>query len=402
MTGRIPERAALGGLIAITAAMGIGRFVYTPILPFMDETLGLTKAEGGLIASANYFGYLLGALAASLMALPGGRRRWILGALALSAFSTGAMGLSSSMTLFLILRFTGGVASALVLVLIMAFVLDHLMAAGRMALFAVHFTGVGIGIVISALLVSGLAAQGYGWPALWLFAGGLSLVALGLSAWLTPGDIPAHQKPAYLKDTPMDRALITLIAAYGLFGFGYIITATFISTMVRSQPEIRSVEPVIWLAVGLAAIPSGALWSWMGRRIGVGRAFAAACLVEAAGVALSVLVITPPSILLSAVLLGGTFVGITALGLVKAHQLSKGDPRRDLGLMTAAFALGQIIGPTFAGYTHGIDGSFLAPSLAAAAALVAAAGLVAIGPRDAGNNKRHRPAINKLHDSQPR
>ncbi len=378
--GRLPERVALGGLIIIAAAMGIGRFVYTPILPFMDETLGLTKAQGGLIASANYLGYLLGALAASLIALPGGRRRWILGALALSALSTGAMGLSSSLILFLTLRFIGGVASALVMVLIIAFVLDHLMAAGRMALFAVNFAGIGIGIVISAALISGLAALGYGWQAQWLYAGVLSCASLGLAAWLTPGDIPARKKPSASKDAPMDRALIALIAAYGLFGFGYIITATFISIMVRSQPEIRSVEPVIWLVVGLAAIPSGVLWSWIGRRIGTGRAFAAACLVEAAGVALSVLVINPGAILLSAALLGGTFVGITALGLVKARQLAKGDPRRDLGFMTAAFALGQIIGPSFAGYAHGIDGSFLVPSLAAAAALVVAAGLVAREP----------------------
>jgi predicted MFS family arabinose efflux permease len=378
LSGRIAPRAALGGLIAIAAAMGIGRFVYTPILPFMDEALGLSKAQGGLIASANYLGYLLGALAASIIALPGGRRRWILGALALSALSTGAMGLSSTMTLFLTLRFLGGVASALVLVLIVAFVLDHLTAAGRMELFALNFAGVGVGIVLSALLIAGLAGLDYGWRAQWLYAGVLSCAAFGLAARLTPGDIPSHHRDDAAAEAPMDRALIALIAAYGLFGFGYIITATFISAMVRSQPEIRSVEPVIWLAVGLAAIPSGVLWSWVGRRIGNGRAFAAACLIEAAGVALSVLVITPTAILLSAVLLGGTFVGITALGLVEARKLSKGDPRRDLGFMTAAFALGQIIGPSFAGYAHRIDDNFLAPSLAAAAALVIAAGLVTV------------------------
>ena len=177
MSGRIARRAALGGLIAIAAAMGIGRFVYTPILPFMDEALGLSKAQGGLIASANYLGYLLGALAASIIALPGGRRRWILGALALSALSTGAMGLSSTMTLFLILRFLGGIASALLLVLIVAFVLDHLTAAGRMELFALNFAGVGVGIVLSALLIAGLAGLDYGWRAQWRYAGVLSCAA---------------------------------------------------------------------------------------------------------------------------------------------------------------------------------------------------------------------------------
>ncbi len=356
--------------------MGIGRFVYTPILPFMDESLGLTKAEGGLIASANYLGYLVGALAASLMALPGGRRNWILGALALSALSTGAMGLVSSMSLFLVLRFIGGVASALVLVITTAFVLDHLVAAKRMGLFAVNFAGVGIGIVISAALISGAAVLGYGWQAQWLYAGALSFAALGLAAWLTPDDIPARQQSWSSRSAPMDRRLIALIAAFGLFGFGYIITATFISSMTRSAPEIRSLEPVIWLVVGLAAVPSVALWSWVERRIGAERAFAAACLAEAAGVALSVLVISPPAILLAAALLGGTFVGITALGLARARVLSSGDPRRDLGFMTTVFALGQIIGPTFAGYAYGIGDSFLMPSLAAAAALLVAAGLV--------------------------
>ncbi|MCH8036724.1 MAG: YbfB/YjiJ family MFS transporter, partial [Proteobacteria bacterium] len=108
--------------------MGIGRFVYTPILPFMEESLGLTKADAGVIASANFLGYLLGALAASTAALPGGRRGWLLAALAMSAVSTGAMGLSSSMAGFLGLRFLGGIASAFVLVFAAALVLDRLAA----------------------------------------------------------------------------------------------------------------------------------------------------------------------------------------------------------------------------------------------------------------------------------
>ena len=68
-----PWLLATGGLFAIAAAIGIGRFIYTPILPPMAEGLHLTKGEAGLIASANFVGYLAGALAAASPRLPGGR-----------------------------------------------------------------------------------------------------------------------------------------------------------------------------------------------------------------------------------------------------------------------------------------------------------------------------------------
>lgn len=366
---------AFGGLIAMAVAVGIGRFVYTPILPFMEEDLGLTKGAAGLIASANFVGYLLGAVFASSSTLPGGRHVWFLAALAASALSTGAMGMTSSMSLFLGLRFAGGVASAVVLIFASALVLDRLAAAGRPGLSAVHFAGVGSGIVVSAILVSGLAAGDYGWRVQWLWSGAVSLLGLILVfALVRRGAEDASAAPP--PPTARDRRSTALIVAYGLFGFGYIITATFIATMVRTAPEIRWLEPVIWLVVGVSAVPSVALWTWIGRRIGNHRSFTVACLVEAAGVAMSVLATSPVAMVLAAALLGGTFMGLTALGLIHARDLATGDPRRSLALMTAAFGLGQMIGPVFAGYAYDLGGSFVAPSLTAAAGLIVAAVLV--------------------------
>jgi len=107
----------------MAAAVGIGRFVYTPILPLMVEDLGMSKGAAGLLASVNFAGYLVGALIAAMPSLPGSRRRWLLVALAVSALTTGAMACTSSSAVFLGLRSIGGVASAFALVFSSALVL---------------------------------------------------------------------------------------------------------------------------------------------------------------------------------------------------------------------------------------------------------------------------------------
>jgi predicted MFS family arabinose efflux permease len=359
----------------MAVAVGIGRFVYTPILPLMVEDLGMTKGAAGLLASANFAGYLVGALAAALPGLPGSRRGWLMAALTVSALTTAAMAVASSSAVFLILRFVGGVASAFALVFSSALVLDRLSAAGRPGLAALHFAGVGAGIVIDALLAVVLSAQG--WRALWLAAGFVSLIAVAVVSAVIP------DRAGVAASTPAPpggarASLLSLVVAYGLFGFGYIITATFLVAIVRGSPEAKVVEPVVWLIVGVTAAPSVAAWTLVESRLGIGRAFALACTLEAIGVAASGLWIKPGGIILAAALLGATFMGITALGLIWGRRLAQGDPRRVLAVMTAAFGLGQIVGPTLAGVTYDTTGSFMAPSLAAATALLVAAALAVL------------------------
>jgi predicted MFS family arabinose efflux permease len=351
----------------MAAAVGIGRFVYTPILPLMVEDLGMTKSAAGLLASANFAGYLAGALIAAMPGLPGSRRRWLMAALMVGALTTAAMAGTSSSPVFLGLRFAGGVASAFGLVFSSALVLDRLGAAGRPGLAAVHFAGVGTGIAISAVVV----VISSGWRAAWLGGGLASLVLMALVAALIAdrSDVPAKSLPASRSGSPLTK----LVVAYGLFGFGYIISATFLVAIVRDSPKIRAFEPVVWLLVGLTAAPSVAVWRAIEGRIGIARAFALACATEGMGVAASVLWISPVGILFAAALLGATFMGITALGLMWARRLAQGDPRRALAVMTAAFGFGQIVGPVFAGMVYDAAGTLLVPSLTAAAALLVGA-----------------------------
>jgi predicted MFS family arabinose efflux permease len=376
MQGPRAYSTALGGLIALAAALGIGRFVYTPILPPMMQALGLGQSAAGLIASANFLGYLLGASLAARPKLPGSRRTSLLGCLLLSAVTTAAMGGASTMASFLLLRFVGGAASAVVLVLASAIVFESLAEAKRPGLAALHFAGVGTGVVVSAMLVAGLQRAGQNWQSLWIANGAVALVAAFAVAPLLRDRRAPVQHAWQPSAQPLDRRLLRLIVAYGLFGFGYVITATFIVAIVRSVPAIRALEPVIWIVFGLAAAPSVAIWTGVAARLGVPAAFALASVVEACGVLASIIWPSELGVCLAAILVGGTFMGLTALGLIRARALASGDPRRALALMTAAFGLGQIIGPGFAGALSDRLGGFAAPSVVAATALLIAAALV--------------------------
>jgi predicted MFS family arabinose efflux permease len=368
---------ALGGLIAVAAALGVGRFVYTPILPVMIEALGLSRSQAGLIASANFLGYLIGAFLAAMPHLSGPRRLWLIGSLAASVATTAGMGLSQSLAALLVLRFVGGAASAFVLIFSSTIVLERLAQLGRNELSALHFAGVGTGIAVSAALVAGLLELGQGWQSLWLASGALAFVAAVAAAALLPTLPSPATQTAGTASTVADARLRRLIMAYGLFGFGYIITATFLVAIVRATPAIQAQEPVIWIVFGIAAVPSVGFWTLLASRFGIQAAFAIACIVEAMGVLASVVWPSVLGVFLAAILVGGTFMGLTALGLIGARARAVGDPRRVLALMTGAFGLGQIVGPFFAGIASDRLGSFTAPSIVAALALILAALLTA-------------------------
>src|SRR6516162_4203293 len=130
MTRRESLRLAFSGLLAMAAALGIGRFVYTPILPFMLDALSWSKADAGLVASANFLGYLAGAVVAGWPAFAAAPRRWLVAALAVSAATTAAMALPPDFYAIMAMRFIGGAASAFVIVCASTLVLDRLTAAG--------------------------------------------------------------------------------------------------------------------------------------------------------------------------------------------------------------------------------------------------------------------------------
>jgi predicted MFS family arabinose efflux permease len=368
----------LGGILALAAAMGIGRFAYTPLLPAMQQAAGLDPTQAGLLAAANYAGYLVGALLAAFAVPASGRIRILLVSAAGVAATTALMAATTNLAAWGVIRFVAGLASAGVLVLTSGLVLDDLRRQGRAALSGWLFSGVGLGIVTSGVVVQ-LTAERLGWRGGWLLLALLATLAIyPCWRWLPPAvreNAPAASSaPATVRDHAVRIAHVPLFAAYFLEGIGYIVTGTFLVAIVDGTRGLRGIGADVWIVVGLAVIPSVALWAELARRVGYARALAGAYALQAVGIALPIAG-GAGAAFASAVFFGGTFAGITALTLALAGHLAPGRSARLIGMLTAIFGVGQMIGPVLAGLIISRAQDFT-PALAAASALVLAGAIL--------------------------
>jgi MFS family permease len=274
---------------------------------------------------------------------------------------------------FAAIRFLAGVASAFAMIFTSSIVLSHGAAAGNDHVQSAHFGGPGLGIALSSVMVLlvSLAFPGAdGWRADWTGGAIFSFVSL-IAVWFLLPSAPAASartgaEPGIVWNVPL--LLVTL--SYGIFGFGYVITATFLVAIARMDAAGQTVEFLCWFIAGLTS--AGALFAWkpLARPLGLGGVYVAALIVEALGVLATVLLPHSVAPLLGGALFGATFLAITAFGLQIGRKLSPESPRRIFAMMTASFGLGQIIGPLVAGWVAQGTGSFTLPTYIAAAALV--------------------------------
>jgi len=372
-------RALVAGVGALALGMGIGRFAYTAVLPSMQAGTALGTDAAGLIASANYIGYFLGALAAGVLAKSGRRAAVLRLCILVSVLTTAAMALTTDLWIWGGLRFVSGLASAGVLVLSAGIVLDRLDSLGSFPASGVLFSGVGLGIALSSLVVLLLDPDG-GWRGSWLGLAGVS-AALLLPAWLWLRDGPEHAVGSANGTTAPGVAfpLSLLVLAYFCEGTGYVVSGTFLVAIVQTLPAMQDYGQLSWILVGAAGAPSCLLWAAVAKRIGLVAALIWAHLLQAFGIALPVFAPDPLPVLAASLLFGGTFMGITTLVVSLAREIAPAERGRVVGLVTAAFGFGQIIGPAAAGIAAERSGAFDSSLLAAAAIVTLGALLLILG-----------------------
>lgn len=385
-------------MIALAVAMGVGRFAFTPLFPLMVRDGLLDAQSGALLAASNYLGYLVGALLAARLKL----RPAALLALGLLATVTvtAAVGWASSVATWTVLRFVAGALSAWTLVATTAWGLGWLASLGRPHLAGAMFAGVGLGIAAAGmfcLIAPGFEASAL---ALWVDLGGLAALAIIVPlvvSWRLPApppmaDAPPSAPPVHSPRAAPSSRTAGLVACYALFGFGYILPATYLPALARQVVDDPHVFGWAWPLFGTAAALSTIVMAALLKTANRAAVWAVCHLAMVLGVLLPIVWSALSGVIASALLVGGTFMVITMVGMQEARSRVADNPTAVLGRMTAGFALGQLMGPIVsAAIGHVVSDHTIALDLALA---LSAAGLLA-SAWYLWRHERHNHSINQ-------
>ncbi|SDO02675.1 YbfB/YjiJ family MFS transporter [Vreelandella arcis] len=346
-------KVLLAGVFSQLLCIGVARFAYTPLLPVMQQQSWIGDADGGWLAALNYAGYMLGAvLAASIRSIYIKDTLFRIG-LVLAVLTTAGMALTEHFWLWAGLRFLAGLSSSGSMLLASGLILHWLIQHRQRGELGIHFAGVGLGIVVAAIAVELMLALSMNWQAQWW---GFSVLgaALLVPAWRwlprpSPVKPGADGNNSAVAKPPTRTFMRWMLAAYFCAGYGYVISATFIVTIVEREPLLAGAGNWTFALVGLAAAPAVMLWDLVARRIGYLGALIVAMGLQVIGIVLPAVTTSLSAVLLSAVLYGGTFLGCVSLVLTMAGRLYPASPARLMGQMTLAYGSAQIIAPALTG-----------------------------------------------------
>ncbi|WP_233235074.1 YbfB/YjiJ family MFS transporter [Bordetella sp. LUAb4] len=424
MSKQSATRIALMGMLSVAVAIGIGRFAFTPLLPVMLNESWLSLAEACWLAESNLLGYFLGAILCSL--IPGSWLRLtgrqapdeILALAGLAATAALTLGMAVPWPeLWPWLRFLSGIASALAFVFTSSWCLRRLAQQSSTSLAGLIYCGSGVGIVLGGVLVSATVSMGWGAAAGWKLLGclvGLLVLWIGyelrrghrqVSRRDNVGDstraaASAPQSVARPVESPVPHSLSRsveslaesltdtlgsgvglgwLMFAYGLAGFGYVITATFLPVMAREVIPGSEWVDWIWPIYGISAALGCLASTRMPAHWDNSRLLAVCYFTQSVGVVMGLWWPGVAGFVLSSVLVGTPFTALTLFAFREVRLRWPHNSTSVIGLMTAVYAIGQILSPPLFGalLRSGISHSLVfAWSLHTASAALLMGGLI--------------------------
>lgn len=379
-----PWQVMVGGIFGLVLSIGLARFAFTPLLPALQLQAGLSDAGAGGLAAVNYAGYISGALAAAWIDDVRWRHRLYSMGLWLSLLTVAGMALSSWMPAWVLWRYLGGLCGATGMLLGAGLVLGWLMRQGRRPELGVHFIGLGLGIVVSALGAWGVSQIWFLWSDQWLAMAAIGLVFF-VPAWLWRPPVPpvALNSNAAASAPPVSRRwMLTMAGSYFAAGWGFVISATFTVAIVEREPALAGQGPLAWALVGLAAMPAVFLWDKIARRWGDNRALLLAFGLQALAILLPAVSGSLLAALVGAVGYGATFIGIVSLTLALVGRRAPQNPGKAMARLTLSYGAAQVIAPVVAGAMAQATGTFKGALWLTALVMVGGMALLATLPKE--------------------
>ena len=376
---------AVGLACSVAVSNGFSRFAYALILPAMQNDLGWNYTEAGWNNTANAIGYLLGAMVAFRLIRRFSARKLFAVNLWITTAALILTGFTADFSLLALSRFVAGMSGAVVFVsggVLVANVFPDDAARAASAI-AVYFAGGGAAIALTGITLPWLFARAGDsvWPHAWI-AIGLVSAAASVVAVAAARRIDEPRAATGSDNRWVKRPFAPLLAAYGLFGFGYIAYMTFIIAWLREHGAGALLIAAFWALLGLATVASPSVWRrpltvWPG-----GKPLAAVMVVLAIGAALPLWQTSAAVMIASAVVYGGSFyVAPTAVTAFARKALPPQQWAEAIAGFTILFALCQCLGPILSGAISDAAGSLFA-GLGFSALLLVAGGAVALFQRD--------------------
>lgn len=340
----------LAGSLVLLVVHTLGRFIYTPLLPYLVADNQFSAPDGAAVATWNYLGYLMGAMLAIRWHRIDQIRFMLPLFLAVHVLTTLIMTQTDNLTVISTTRWLNGVANGVVFVQAPALILEWLVLRNRATMSGLVYIGVGAGLLVSSGLVSGTAdflegAQRW-WPA--------ALVSIPLAWWgvmqLRKLDVPVREHDdsgQAITNTPLiDRASIPLFLSYAGAGLGYILPMTFLPLLAKIElSDGHFLQDGTWMLVALFTITAPWLWNKLGAIMGDLPALRLNFIIQLAGVLAAVLWPGAIGLVLCAVLVGGTFLGTVLLTQRIGRALHPHQGPRLSAAMVALYGFTQMVGP---------------------------------------------------------
>jgi MFS family permease len=364
------------GTLCLFACLGLGRFALGMLLPSMASSLGLNYSQMGLIGTANFLGYLVAVLASGYAVRHFGSRNLIFGALLVVGISMSLIGLAEGFLSVLGLYLVTGLGSGAANVPMMGLVTAWFSKAvrGRAAGFIV--SGSGFAILLSGWLIPAVnRLQGdEGWRLSWVVLAAIVVVVavicllvlrdrpeeVGLEA-VGAGKGGAGEAAGQIAPKGLSPGTIAHLGGiYFLFGFTYVIYATFVVTfLVQEHGYSESVAGTYWSAVGLLSLFSGPVFGTLSDRWGRRRGLMLVFAVQTTAYLLVASGKSGPYLYASVCLYGAVAWSIPSIMAALAGDRAGPEKVAQLfGVITFIFGIGQIAGPALAGYLADHTGTF--------------------------------------------